>query len=93
MKPNKPKILWLADMPGWAYDQIFNNVSKVSTGYEHRVFYMMDRRHSPDVWRILGEIISEADVVVVMHWMYLQMLPLPTEKVVMMVTGHRGLEE
>lgn len=89
----KPTILWLADMPGWAYDQIFTNVSKVLAGYEHEVFYMMQRREGPGDWLALGDRIRAVDVIVVMHWMYLQMLPLPTEKVVMMVTGHRGLEE
>ena len=90
---SKPTIIWLADTEGWAYDAIVQNVSRQLPDYDHQAFYMMTTPETSMRWVVLAERIKRADVVVAMHWMYAQILTLPMEKTVMMVTGHRGLEE
>ena len=36
----KPVILWLADLPGWAYESIVRNVERQLPQYEHRTYYV-----------------------------------------------------
>lgn len=86
-----PTILWLADGPGWAYDQIYQNQSRALPAYEHEVFYMM-RAESfrNDDFNLK---IQTADIVVCMHLMYfVQTKTMRGEKVVGMLTGPRAWE-
>jgi len=90
---NKPKILWLADSPGWAYDQIFQHQSRELTAYEHRVFYMMRRENTSVDWVNMGIMAERADVVVCMHLMYfVQIEQMKGDNVVAMLTGPRAWE-
>ena len=87
---DKPTILWLADSPGWAYDQIFQHQSRALTAYQHEVLYMM----WPGLdWQYLGLKINVADIIVCMHLMYfVQIEKMLGEKVVAMLTGPRAWE-
>ncbi|GAG14217.1 unnamed protein product [marine sediment metagenome] len=91
-KPCRPKVLWLADKPGWAYDSIVKQISAQITDCEHEVFYMLGE-HEATEWVSLGFRMGGADIVVAMHWMYQVQLQNRKETTVIMVTGHRGLEE
>jgi hypothetical protein len=90
-KTSRPKILWLADKAGWAYDSIVRQVGGQLKDYEHEVFYMMDEHEATD-WVKLGFRMGGADIVVAMHWMYQVQLKNRKDRTVIMVTGHRGLE-
>ena len=90
---NKPTILWLADSPGWAYDQIFQHQSRALTAYEHGVFYMMSHEYRKLDWMNMGIMLERADIVVCMHLMYfVQFEKMRGEKVVAMLTGPRAWE-
>lgn len=88
----KPKILWLADRPGWAYDSIVHQIGEQLTSYEHQVFYMMDE-HPHFEWVWLGWKMQQADIVVAMHWMYQVQLKNDKSQTVIMLTGNRGLND
>ena len=88
---SKPKILWLADKPGWAYDSIVKQIGGQLSDYDHQVFYMMDD-HTPFEWVHLGWKMQAADIVVAMHWMYQVQLRNEKDRTVIMITGHRSLE-
>ena len=90
-KHSRPKVLWLADKPGWAYDSIVTQISAELTHCEHEVFYMLGEHEATD-WVSLGWRMAKMDVVVAMHWMYQVQLQNKKETTVIMVTGHRGLE-
>lgn len=87
----RPKILWLADQPGWAYASIVKQIGEKLPDYEHQVFYMMDE-HTQFEWVWLGWNMQKADIVVSMHWMYQIQLDNDKENSVVMLTGHRGLD-
>lgn len=90
---SKPTILWLADGPGWAYDQIFQHQSRALPAYDHEVFYMMSRKNEPLDWVNMGFVLERADIVVCMHLMYfVQIEKMKGEKVVAMLTGPRVWE-
>ena len=90
---DKPIILWLADSPGWAYDQIFQHQSRALPDYEHDVFYMMSRENETLDWVDMGIMLERADVVVCMHLMYfVHIEKMRGEKVVVMLTGPRAWE-
>jgi hypothetical protein len=88
----RPKILWLADKPGWAYDSIVKQIGAELPEYEHQVYYMMDE-HSDSEWVWLGWKMGAANIVVAMHWMYQVMLQFEKERTVIMFTGNRGLND
>jgi len=88
----RPTVLWLADKPGWAYDSIVQQVSCRQPDFEHEVFYMMEE-HTHIDWVQLGRRMQAADIVVAMHWMYQAQLRNDKDSTVIMVTGHRGLDE
>jgi len=88
----RPKILWLADKPGWAYDSIVKQIGTALPEYEHKVFYMLDE-HSETEWFRLGWYMREFGVVVAMHWMYQVQLKNDKENTVIMFTGNRGLND
>lgn len=90
---DKPTILWLADGPGWAYDQIFQHQSQALTAYQHDVFYMMGSNNESLDWVGMGIMLERADIVVCMHLMYfVQIEKMRSEKVVAMLTGPRAWE-
>lgn len=88
-----PTILWLADTPGWAYDQIVQNISVRLPGYRHEVFYMV-AEHNWQEWLDLGIMLMGADVIVSMHLMYQKQIFADAcpSNVVMMATGMRLFE-
>ena len=55
----KPKICWIADVPGWAYDNRRRAVAARMPGYAHSVVFDVVRR-TGDAFMSM----SEADVVV-----------------------------
>jgi hypothetical protein len=87
----KPVILWLADIPGWAYESIVRNVAAQLPQYEHVTFYScatVDPRHE-----LLNLTARSADVVVSMYLRYQEWLrPELRKKVVTMITGFRPFE-
>lgn len=87
-----PKILWLADKPGWAYDSIVQQIGRRLVDYGHDVFYMM-AEHEDFEWVWLGWRMAQADIVIAMHWMYQVQLRNDKSAVVLMFTGHRGLDD
>lgn len=90
---DKPTILWLADSPDWAYDQIFQHQSRALTAYQHDVFYMMGRKNESLDWVAMGIMLERADIVVCMHLMYfVQIEKMRGEKAVAMLTGPRAWE-
>lgn len=90
---DKPTILWLADGPGWAYDQIFQHQSRALPQYEHDVFYMMSGKNQTVDWVDMGIMLERADIVVCMHLMYfVQIEKMRGDKVVAMLTGPRAWE-
>ncbi len=89
----KPTILWLADSPGWAYDQIFQHQSQALPAYDHEVFYMMSHEYIKRDWMNMGIMLERADIVVCMHLMYfVQIEKMRGETVVAMLTGPRAWE-
>ena len=93
----KPMILWLADMPGWAYDAILQEVCPQLPQYEHEVFYVMENG-GPGGWDSrtrLGFIQAQikADVIVPMFLLYLQLVVTDLKnKAALMLTGSRPFE-
>lgn len=69
---NKPKICWIVDVPGWAYDNRRRAVASRLRGYAHSVVF--------DVVRRTGDalpLLSEADIIV-----------CPDPRVLPFVPGH-----
>ena len=91
-RPCRPKILWLADSKGWAYDSIVKQIGGQLQQYEHQVYYMM-AKHSDVDWVRLGWQMQQADIVVAMHWMYQVQLQNVKSQTVIMLTGNRGLND
>ena len=56
---NKPKICWIADSPGWAYENRARAVSALMGGYTHKIVLNVVR----DLSGCIGAM-SEADVIV-----------------------------
>jgi hypothetical protein len=86
----KTKVLWLADVAGWAYDSIARNVARRTPRYEHVVSYAMTCQGGK---LGLRRQIAEADVIVSMFVAYTGIVPEEQRhKVVTMVTGFRPFE-
>jgi hypothetical protein len=87
----KPVILWIADIPGWAYDPIVKGVAKLLPQYEHVIYYAcvtMDPAHA-----LLNYAAAGADVVISMYLRYQEWLrPEHKKKVATMITGFRPFE-
>jgi hypothetical protein len=88
MDPVKPRILWLADNPGWAYASIVRQVSSCLPGYDHEVHYVA---HRPLDWAIFDEQVQTADIVVPMYALYHTMTDR-RDNMAMMLTGMRPFE-
>lgn len=97
------KVLWLADIRGWAYDSIVDQVnieiaklprpqSENPSGWQ--VWYMMERnwKAEEDV-RLFREKCNAADVIVCMYLRYFEAVESHNHhKVVTMLTGMRPFE-
>ena len=87
----KPIILWLADMPQWAYDAIVQAQREALPQYEHVPFYICGTA-DPD-HALLNHVAGSADVIVSMYLRYQEWLrPELKGKVAMMLTGFRPFE-
>jgi len=90
MVKGKPTILWLADMHGWAYASIVQNVSRHLNQYNHIVYYMCEPHY--DVHRDLIDMLAEIDIIVPMYVPYLSAMESKPNRAVLMLTGPRIFE-
>lgn len=61
---NKPKILWLVDVPGWAYHNRATGLAAKLTNYEH-IILMVSRMTRNVFWQKIVDITP--DITVMMH--------------------------
>jgi hypothetical protein len=86
----KPTVLWIADQPGWAYDSIFQQNSKLLPEYEHKVVYYMELpRETRDL--AVANMALFADVIVAMYFRYVEKI-IGSDIIVSMLTGMRPFE-
>lgn len=87
----KPRVLWLADGPAWAYATIVKGVARKTPRYRHSVVFMAGGFDSTAAF--LGQCAS-AEIIVCMYAPYVTLVPREhQERVVLMLTGFRPFEE
>lgn len=59
MEESKPKIYWLADQPGWAYDNRARAVSALLPDYDHEIIMNPLARHKESLIKL-----ATADIIV-----------------------------
>ncbi len=69
---DKPKICWIADVPGWAYDHRCRAVSALMPAYSHSIVFDVVRRTGDALLAM-----SEADVIVCPDPRVLPLVPGP----------------
>jgi len=82
---SKPKIIWLCDVKGWAYDNRAQQLSRLLHEYDHEVIYWTEYAGAD-----LTSKLETADMIVVMHPSAFKFVP-DGKKSIAMLTGHRGL--
>jgi len=80
------KVLWVADTPGWAYDNRAKRVSKLLTNYEHKIVYTS----SYTIVQIWDEI-DKADIVMSMSLACIPYWKGNKKKMLQELDGHRAL--
>ncbi len=89
---DKPLILWIADMEGWAYDSIVSQETKALPQYEHRRYYVCGGPYPQD-GMLLHQYMAEASIIIAMYVLYLRIIPpVYYQKTAVMLTGFRPFE-
>ncbi len=67
----KSKIVWFADVPGWAYDNRATAISAILTGYDHKIIMNPVKNYSDAVLAI-----AHADLIVCPDPRLMKYLPI-----------------
>jgi len=65
----KPLLLWICDVPDWAYDNRMHRIMSVLTEYEHKVVYIATSKNE-EIHKLSGE----ADVVFCSYLKWIKLL-------------------
>ena len=68
---NKPLVLWICDIEGWAYEQRVKSVSKLMVDFDHEIFYVVSNGILALKNRIKQK---DFDIVVCMYIQYVEIL-------------------
>ena len=77
------KILWLSDVPKWAYHNRFLAISKELPEYQHNIFYL-----NPKTFSVLNQVIVDYDIIICSFHKWISLCP-DKKKIIAMLTGTR----
>lgn len=66
----KKQVLWIADVPGWAYDNRAKQIASRLSSYSHTIIYDIIKN-----WDSVMPLVAAADIVVCPDPRLLKMLP------------------